>query len=301
MMPTEDASAAPRRDTATEGTDGFLNVQTESLEKPAVNDDESGVTSGNVSAGARDVAVDGTGDTTRTAVLPPNPFGPEEWELVALVTIPVAGTTHRDRLTIHLNEDVRDESAPLVSRRPAAPAVLPRRVRFKTIEPGRHSAGEPRLHVCVRRAAFEKLRRTVGSRPPERGGIFVGTNPFLIEDFIFDRTSNPDGAVYYPNTKYLNGVLARDHEPHGRYFVGLAHSHPPGMWRPSGDENWGDVKAARNNLLAADNAHLQALFIPIIESAAATGSFDIHAFVMTREDLKVHPANYEIIEGGDAC
>jgi hypothetical protein len=73
------------------------------------------------------------------------------------------------------------------------------------------------------------------------------------------------------------------------------------MWHPSGDENWGDVKAARNNLLAPDNAHLPALFIPIIESTAATGAFAMHAFVMMRDGLKVHPADYEIIEGGDAC
>lgn len=73
------------------------------------------------------------------------------------------------------------------------------------------------------------------------------------------------------------------------------------MWHPSGDENWGDVKAARNNLLAPDNAHLQALSIPIIESTAATGAFVMHAFVMMRDDLKVHPADYEIVEGGDAC
>jgi hypothetical protein len=157
--------------------------------------------------------------------------------------------------------------------------------------------GTPAPHVRIRKTAFAKVRATVGSLPAERGGIFVGPDPFCIEDFIFDEGKKANqSAVYFPDTAYLNEILERDHEPHGRRFVGLAHSHPNGYWRPSGDAMWGDVKAARNNLMSKSNADLPALFIPIVESAATTGAFALHPFIMLRRDLRVRPARYEIID-----
>ncbi len=157
---------------------------------------------------------------------------------------------------------------------------------------------ERQLYVRMSGAAYTKLRETVGSLPPERGGVFVGPDPFCIEDFIFDKGSDPARAVYYPDVSYLNGILERSHEPFGRRFVGLAHSHPAGFWRPSGDADWGDIKAARNNLRAASNADLCGLFIPIIESAATAGNFIVHAFVMLRKDFRVHTARCEVVDLG---
>lgn len=152
-------------------------------------------------------------------------------------------------------------------------------------------------HVRISKVAFKKLQETVGSLPAERGGIFVGSAAFCIEDFIFDEGTNASrSAVYYPDTEYLNTILERDHEPHGRRFVGLAHSHPSGYWHPSGDAKWGDVKAARNNLISKSNADLSAIFIPIVESAATTGTFVLHPFIMLRRDLCVRPARYEVID-----
>ncbi len=159
------------------------------------------------------------------------------------------------------------------------------------------SLAEAAMHIRISKAAFAKVRETVGSLPAERGGIFVGPDPFCIEDFIFDEGKQANrNTIYYPDTAYLNEILERDHEPHGRRFVGLAHSHPNGYWRPSGDAGWGDVKAAKNNLMAKDNTDLPALFIPIIESAATTGTFNLHPFVMLRRDFRVRAARYEVID-----
>ncbi|MDA1054279.1 MAG: hypothetical protein O3C40_27860 [Planctomycetota bacterium] len=151
--------------------------------------------------------------------------------------------------------------------------------------------------VRMRQLAHDRLRLTVGSLPAERGGIFVSRQgPLLIDDFVFDDSSDTSRAVYYPNADYLNTILERDYEPKGFCFVGVGHSHPRGLWRPSGDAGWGDVKAARSNLLSKSNADLAALFIPIIESHATTGRFRLHPFVMLRADLQVHPARVEIVD-----
>jgi len=151
--------------------------------------------------------------------------------------------------------------------------------------------------VLMRKSAHDRLLRSVGSLPAERGGIFVSRQgALLIEDFVFDDASDTSRSVYYPNADYLNTILERDYEPRGFRFVGVGHSHPSGLWRPSGDADWGDVKAARSNLLSKSNADLTALFIPIIESEAITGRFRLHPFVMLREDLQVHPARVEIVD-----
>ena len=150
--------------------------------------------------------------------------------------------------------------------------------------------------VRIQQIALDKLRQTVGKHPHERGGIFVSrVGPLFIEDFIFDDISEHEGAVYHPHAKHLNGILKRKYEPLGFFFVGVGHSHPHGFWHPSGHQNWGDVKAARSNLKSNEN--LDALFIPIIESQATTGTFRIHPFVMLRDGFRVCPARLEIVEG----
>lgn len=153
------------------------------------------------------------------------------------------------------------------------------------------------INVQMRKLAHDRLRLTVGSLPAERGGVFVSRQgSMLVEDFVFDDASDTSRSVYYPNAGYLNTILERDYEPRGFRFVGVGHSHPRGLWRPSGDADWGDVKAARSNLLSKSNADLDALFISIIESQATTRQFRLHAFVMLRADLQVHPARVEIVD-----
>ncbi len=152
------------------------------------------------------------------------------------------------------------------------------------------------ITVQIHAIAYDKLRRTVGSFPHEHGGIFVSrVGPLYIEDFIFDDISDRAVPVYYPHADYLNGIVDRQYEPLGFFFVGLAHSHPPGMWHPSGHAGWGDVKAARNNLKSNEN--LDSLFIPIVESEATSGTFRLHPYVILRDGFRICRADVEIIRG----
>jgi proteasome lid subunit RPN8/RPN11 len=185
----------------------------------------------------------------------------------------------------------------IVVNTPDRPTVIVVRVRKYRVGDSRTVSAIPAPHVRISEIAFTKVRDTLGRLPAERGGIFVGPDPFCIEDFIFDEGNNAKRtAVYYPDTVYLNEILERDHEPLGRRFVGLVHSHPDGLWRPSGHAGWGDVKAARNNLMGKGNMDLPALFIPIVESAATTGNFVLHPYIMIRSDFRVLPARYEVID-----
>ncbi|HEV2864314.1 MAG TPA: Mov34/MPN/PAD-1 family protein [Pyrinomonadaceae bacterium] len=179
---------------------------------------------------------------------------------------------------------------------PYAPEPFGDRGRGRERARHRHRAGFPSLQRPVRMhaRAWSKLLENVGRWPAERGGIFVGQSPFYVEDFIFDNSSRHRGAIYEPDADYLNEILERHYEPHGLRFVGVGHSHPAGLWRPSGDDHWGDIKAARNNLLSKSNDYLEALFIPIIESMAETGQFVIHPFLMLREDLQVYTVELEL-------
>jgi hypothetical protein len=152
------------------------------------------------------------------------------------------------------------------------------------------------LVVRMPRRVLDKVQRTVGSLHAERGGVFVGRHPLAPEDFIFDEKTDPASAVYYPAADYLNAIIERDHVPRGQFFIGVGHSHPVGFWRPSGNQNWGDVKAARSNLLGSGNEHLDALFIPIIESQTDTGRFWVYPFVMLRKGFKVLPVRLDIID-----
>ncbi len=181
---------------------------------------------------------------------------------------------------------------------PDAPAAEePRRYFGSRCEPFSPPGRVAKPVVRMRRLAYERLRATIGRLPCERGGLFVSRHgPYLIEDFLFDDAGDRAQSVYYPNADYLNAWLERDYEPHGYRFVGVGHSHPPGCWRPSGDAHWGDVKAAKSNLLGKSNADLPALFIPIIESQAVTGQFRLHPFVMLRDDLQVYAARVEILD-----
>ncbi len=73
--------------------------------------------------------------------------------------------------------------------------------------------------------------------------------------------------------------------PLGVKIVGVVHSHPPGIARPSG----GDLIYARDILDKLEE--LPYLLLPIIESAADTGRFSLHPYAITRAngDVRIEP------------
>lgn len=87
--------------------------------------------------------------------------------------------------------------------------------------------------------AFEKIKKTIGSRPAESGGALFGKPEDLksaipyISDFVFDDGANATRVTYTINTKFLNPVIHDMWDNHGLELHGIIHSHPGGCSRPS--------------------------------------------------------------------
>ena len=79
---------------------------------------------------------------------------------------------------------------------------------------------------------FSQVRKTIGSRIPETGGILGSSDGKHIDYFYFDKTANVTGATYEPDCNELNPVIRKWHEE-GIEFVGFIHSHPRGAIKPS--------------------------------------------------------------------
>ena len=123
---------------------------------------------------------------------------------------------------------------------------------------------------------YQDIKNQIGSRPAESGGIMLSrTHDYTITCFVFDIAAEKEKqrTVYQPNTEFLNAVLkGRDDE-----FVGIAHSHPPGVRHLTSQ----DQRAAWSNLTSPDNPHLQAYLMPLIQTIPDTGRFEIIPFIVT--------------------
>ena len=60
---------------------------------------------------------------------------------------------------------------------------------------------------------FSQVRKTIGSRIPETGGILGSSDGKHIDYFYFDKTANVTGATYEPDCNELIGRMRR-HEKH---------------------------------------------------------------------------------------
>lgn len=70
---------------------------------------------------------------------------------------------------------------------------------------------------------YNEILRTIGSNPPEQGGI-LGIKTGVVDYFIFDADARATRAEYHPNTSYLNStILAWSKE--NVDFCGIIHSH----------------------------------------------------------------------------
>ena len=82
-------------------------------------------------------------------------------------------------------------------------------------------------NVMISQCVYDEIIRTVGSTPPESGGI-LGVKGGVINSFFFDENRAEDGNTYTPNIGMLNDVLIKWHE-YGAEFGGVIHSHPIDM------------------------------------------------------------------------
>lgn len=138
---------------------------------------------------------------------------------------------------------------------------------------------------------WSQIKATVGSKPAETGGPLGGSRKgFLVEHFYFDYSSTRSAATYSPDDAELNRIFKNDWNPRGLYLLGFVHSHPAGICRPSG----GDIHYARQILQAIPE--LDYLLLPIVQSEADTGHFNIHPYAAVRggRDIAIVPLTLEI-------
>ena len=115
-------------------------------------------------------------------------------------------------------------------------------------------------------SVWENIRETIGTLPPEQGGILGGTFD-TVTKFYFDSDAKSDSAHYYPCAKQLNFVLEDWHQA-GTQFLGIIHSHQYGDMRLSAQ----DIAVARE-IINRNSAICDHLFFPIVSS-----EFDSNAF-----------------------
>jgi proteasome lid subunit RPN8/RPN11 len=133
------------------------------------------------------------------------------------------------------------------------------------------------LAMLLDRKVYEEIKRTIGTFPAETGGLLLGSvEDFKVTEFIFDSAAYKRQrweAVWFPHTESLNKHVDLM-EKRGLAFLGVVHSHPRGVIRPSGPDKW----AAWSNMTSENNPHLNAYLLPIVQSDA-DGHFEIHCYV----------------------
>ncbi len=132
-------------------------------------------------------------------------------------------------------------------------------------------------------SVWEEIYKTLGTFPPEQGGILGGTFD-TVTKFYFDSDAKRDSAHYYPSAKQLNDVL-KDWYQEGTQFLGIIHSHQFGDMRLSPR----DIDVARE-IIGKNSSLCEHLFFPIISS-----EFDSKAFSGTVYRISPDRVDQEMI------
>ena len=127
-------------------------------------------------------------------------------------------------------------------------------------------------------SVWEEIYKTLGTLPPEQGGILGGTFD-TVTKFYFDSDARRDSAHYYPSAKQLNDVL-KDWYPEGMQFLGIIHSHQFGDMRLSPR----DIDVARE-IIGKNSSLCDHLFFPIISSEFDSDSFSVITYRISADNV----------------
>ncbi|MDO8632599.1 MAG: Mov34/MPN/PAD-1 family protein [Phycisphaerales bacterium] len=145
---------------------------------------------------------------------------------------------------------------------------------------------------------------TVALHAPETFAILGGflDDPYLVTDFRFcppRRTASGEfdasGEHINLDHDFMNFVVDKEWKPAGKYLVGIWHSHPSGVIRPSrGDpaSNTGDIvffTSCLNNDDSPDRSWRY--FLAPITTFGADGSDQIHGWVLDRGSTTPRPCH----------
>ena len=122
---------------------------------------------------------------------------------------------------------------------------------------------------------YEQIRRTIGTRKPEQGGILGSSAGIHIDYYYFDKTADRTAASYTMDVKALNEVIHRWND-NGIQLVGIIHSHPQGCTRPS----YGDMETAKHIIETIDVRGK--FFTPIVQVSPRLNG-----------DIKLYPYTFE--------
>lgn len=136
---------------------------------------------------------------------------------------------------------------------------------------------------------YDEIKRTIGCRKPEQGGILGSSDGKHIDHYYFDKTANRSSASYTMDTKALNEVI-HGWNDNGIQLVGIIHSHPQGITRPS----FGDMETAKHIIETIDVQGK--FFTPIVQvSPKLNGKIRIYPYTF-EQTVEMKPQSMEIEE-----
>lgn len=143
---------------------------------------------------------------------------------------------------------------------------------------------------------YDQIKRTIGTRKPEQGGILGSSDGVHIDYYYFDKTADRTSASYTMDAKALNEVI-HGWNDNGIQLVGIIHSHPQGCTKPS----YGDMETARHIIETIDVKGK--FFTPIVQvSPKLNGDIKIYPYTfeqtveMREQPLTIQEASPEALE-----
>jgi proteasome lid subunit RPN8/RPN11 len=137
---------------------------------------------------------------------------------------------------------------------------------------------------------YEAIRNSIGSRPPESGGLLGGNlETGVVTEFFFDESANCTWAAYSPDVRTVNRVLEEEWNPQAIRLLGFVHSHP-GRCKPSeADRDYAEA------ILNA-NPELPRLLLPIVFPKDAHQDFELKMFTAERTEtsVEIRPVSLQI-------
>ena len=131
----------------------------------------------------------------------------------------------------------------------------------------------------ITRSTIDEIRKTIGSRAPEQGGMLGSKNGSgTVTDFYFDRTGSSTPVAFTVGHKELTQVLKTQWKPAGIELIGMIHSHPSGVRHLTG----ADIEYAEKFL--NKDPQLDQLLTPIVVNTGKDGEdMEILPFAVVRD------------------
>ena len=161
-----------------------------------------------------------------------------------------------------------------------------------------HLFGQSRMdnRYIITAEVYDQIKRTIGTRKPEQGGILGSSDGVHIDHYYFDKTADRTAASYTMDAKALNEVI-HEWNDNGIQLVGIIHSHPQGCTKPS----YGDMETARHIIETIDVKGK--FFTPIVQvSPKFNGNIKIYPYTfeqtveMREQPVTIQEASPEALE-----